>query len=118
METYFIAEYMPHLGLSAPDEFEEAIHDAMLQYSLLHLLRAGGTSQEEMMEAMQKAMQICMLAGINIKHHFKQIFVSDLSTGETYPDWRMSKKAFKLTIMQYPSLNEEIARWLWEMAEV
>src|SRR5271170_2092026 len=101
METYHIVQYTASHHYFALSEFEEALHDSMLHYSIRHLTLAGITSQEKLTEALQKSMRICSLAGINIKHHFKQVFVYDAATGEMYPDWLLSKKAFKLTIMQY-----------------
>lgn len=115
METFEITVYSSGQSESAPGKFEEAMHDSMLRYSMRHLVLAGITAQQDITEAMQRAMHICFLAEINVKQHFKQVYVYDESTGMTHTDWLMSKKGFNLTLMQSPSLNDQIARWLWEL---
>ena len=117
METLEITLYSTEHNESAPDEFEAAVHESMLRYSIRHIVLAGITSQEDVMEALQRAMRVCSLAGINSRHHFRQIFVVDETTGATHADWLMSKTGLNLTLMQTPALNENIARWLWELAE-
>ena len=96
-------------------DFEEAFHDSKLQYSLRHLTFTGDVSQENLMDALEKSIQVCIFLGINSKHHFKKIYVSDQINQTIQVDWLMSKKGFNL--MQIPSLNEEMAKWLWTLAE-
>ncbi|MDZ4845226.1 MAG: hypothetical protein SH857_06715 [Chitinophagales bacterium] len=117
METFQITLYSTKQSNSAPDEFVNALHDSLLRYSMRHIILAGITSQENIMDALQKAMQICLLAGVNVRHHFRQVFVFDKNTGTTHTDWLMSKKGLNLIIMQSPVVNEQIARWLFELAE-
>ena len=69
------------------------------------------------MEALQKSMQVCHLAGINSKHHFKKIFVFDSSIGTLLVDWRMSKTGFNLLVIQIPLADQKVAAWLWKLAE-
>jgi hypothetical protein len=115
METYDIAHYLTDQSQFAIREFEEALNHSTLRYSMRHIVLTGIDSQENMMNALRKSMKICALAGVNSKHHFKQIYVFDAATGVVHADWLMSKKGFNLMIMQAPSLNEPIARWLWEL---
>jgi hypothetical protein len=96
-------------------EFEKALHDSMLRYSMRHLIQAGVTSQDMFNEALAKSMEICHLAGINIGYHFKQIYVFDMEAGTMDTDWLISKKGFKLILMQYPQINDQLARWIWEL---
>ncbi len=98
-------------------EFEDAFYHSQLQFSLRHLIFTGDISTENIMEALQKALQICYLAGINSKHHFKQIYVFDAKTGTLNVDWYMSKKGFNLMVMQIPLLNEKLSSWLWKLAD-
>ena len=95
---------------------ESSFYDAMLLYSFRHLTSIEGTSQENLLEALQKAIQVCHLAGINSNHHFKQIFVCDITIGTLVIDWRMSKTGFNLLIIQMPFANEKLASWLWKLA--
>ena len=117
MATLEITLYSTEHRESAANEFEGAWHDSMLRYSMRHIVLAGITSQENIMKALQRAMEVCSLADINVKHHFKQVFIFDEATGITHADWLMSRKGLNLIIMQSPSLNEHIAQWLWELAE-
>lgn len=99
-------------------EFEDAFYNARRRYSLRHLVFSGDVTQENIMDALQKSIQICKLAGINSRHHFKKIYVYDTALNTLCIDWRMSNKGFNLMVMQLPSLNEKLARWLWKLADL
>jgi hypothetical protein len=116
MKTYAISHSAKYDFSS--NEFEEAVYASTLNYSLKHLKVAVTISPEILKEALQKSLQICSLAGINSKHHFKQIYVFDTSSGTLHIDWLMSKKGFNLMMMQIPFLNERKARWLWQLADL
>jgi hypothetical protein len=100
-----------------PNEFEEAFYNSTLRYSLRHLKFTENYAQENIMEVLQKSLQVCYLAGVNSKHHFKKIYVFDSNTGTLHIDWLMSKNGFNLMVIQTASVNEKMARWLWELAE-
>lgn len=117
METCSITLYRSQQSFSAPDEFEEALRHRALCYSMRHILFTEADALQNLQEALQKCMQVCRLAGINSHEHFKPLYVFDSTTGITYTDWLMSKKGFSLMIMHLP-LNEQTARWLWELADV
>ncbi|WP_394758817.1 hypothetical protein [Flavobacterium sp.] len=118
MKTYKIVplvidNYFIHLR-----NFEEAIYDSKLQYSLSHLAFTENISPENIISALQKSLQICQLAGIESKHHFKKIYVYDPIDQVLHIDWRMSQKGFNLMIMQFPKLNQKTGYWLWELASL
>lgn len=117
MEILHVVQYSNYSTPTGLNDFEEALGYSMRCYSMRHLLLTGLMSQEDFAEALQKSMQVCAYAGIDTKAHFKKIYVSDSKTGAIYSDWLMSKKGFNLLIMQSPSLNEQIARWLWKLAD-
>jgi hypothetical protein len=117
MKTYKIVPIMSSDYLIHINDFEEAIYNSKLHYSLLHLAFVESISPENILEALQKSLHICQLAGIETKHHFKKIYVYDLENNAMHIDWRMSKKGFNLMVMQFPSLNKEKALWLWKLAE-
>lgn len=98
------------------NELEDAYYNSMLHYSLQHLSLLGDITPEKTMEALQKSLQICYLAGINSKHHFKEVYLFDVKTGTLTIDWRMSKIGFNLMIIQIPLLNEKLALWLWKLS--
>ena len=116
METHEIIHFPSNYHYIS-SEFEEAVYDSMLRYSLRHLTITGDFSQENIMEALQKSLQICQMAGIQSKKHFKQIYVFDAHIGTLHIDWLMSKNGYNLVVMQAPQLNEKRAHWLWELAK-
>ncbi|MEO6760525.1 MAG: hypothetical protein ABIO24_13785 [Saprospiraceae bacterium] len=118
METIQVTHYAGDSGPAAFRIFEEALHHAQCCYSLHNCVAMGLAGPEEMLQALQKAAQVCGLAGINPQHHFKKIYLFDAETGATRVDWLMSKKGFNLVVTQAPLLNERVARWLWALAEV
>jgi hypothetical protein len=117
MEMFHVVHYSGTPYASGAGEFEEALGYSMRCYSLRHLLLTGLLSQEDFAEALPKAMQVCAFAGVDSKAHYKRIYVADPNTGGIYMDWLMSKKGFNLLLMQCPSLNEQLARWLWRLAD-
>jgi len=99
-------------------EFEDAVNNSTLLYSLRNLTFSKNVPQENTMQALEKSLHVCYLVGINSKHHFKKIYVFDVKTQTLYIDWMMSKKGFNLMVMQTPLLNKEMALWLWELANL
>ncbi|WP_395066481.1 hypothetical protein [Flavobacterium sp.] len=118
MKTYPIIPFHKHDYFSNLKDFEESIHNSKLNFSLLQLAFTENISNENIVEALQKSLQICALAGIESKRHFKKVYIYDATIKTMHLDWRMSKKGFNLMVMQFPSLNENKARWLWELANI
>lgn len=100
------------------NEFEEALQNSMRKYSLRQLNFMEDISEEQITEALQKSIQVCRLAGINSLQHFKKIYVYDPEISTMHIDWRMTKRGVNLMVMQTPSMNEKMARWLWELANL
>lgn len=100
------------------NDFEEALQNSMRRYSLRHLNFMEDNSEEQILEALQKSMQVCRLAGVNSVQHFKKIYVYDPRLSTMQIDWRMTKKGLNLMVMQTPFMNEKMARWLWELADL
>ena len=105
------SDYFNHLR-----DFEEAIYNSKLHYSLRHLSFAENDLTENSINALQKSLLICQLAGIESSRHFKKIYVYDLENQTIHIDWRMSQEGFNLMMMQLPSLNQKTAVWLWKLA--
>lgn len=117
METFHITRYSYNNNFSF-DEFEDAVTNAALLYSTEHLLLTGLTTAEDIFKAIQQSIRVCALTGEKSSHHFKRIYVFDSSTGALHSDWRMSRKGFNLVVIHSPLLNEHIARWHWQLAEL
>lgn len=98
-------------------EFEEAYYNSKKLYSINQLTITGSYSEEQVIEALNKALLLCKLAGININQHFKRVYVYDAKNETLFADYRMSKRAFNLLMMQSPTINENRARWLWELSD-
>jgi hypothetical protein len=118
MKTDYITLYFSNEEQVAAGEFEEAFYSSLRQYSLRHLPFINDISQENIAEALQKSLQVCRLAGINSKQHFKKIYVYDADISTIHIDWRMSKRGVNLMVTQISSLNEKMARWLWELSDL
>lgn len=117
MKTLEIIKYTTYQEQTLQSNLEDALQHAARRYSVKHLAAAGIHSQEEIMMALEKAIQVCALAGIDSKIHFKKIYVYDTDRGTTYSDWLMTKKGLHLVLLQFPLLNEFIAKWLLQFAE-
>jgi len=100
------------------NNFEEAFENSMRRYSLRQMNFMENISEEQILESLQKSMQVCRLAGVNTVQHFKKIYVYDPAVSSMQIDWRMTKKGLNLMVMQTPSMNEKMARWLWELADL
>lgn len=116
MKTDYITIYASNEDQTA--EFEEALYNSLRHYSLRHLPFIEEISQENLLEALQKSLQVCQLAGINSKQHFKKIYIYDDVVKTIHIDWKMSKRAVNLIATQIPTQNEKTARWLWELADL
>jgi hypothetical protein len=116
METVNISRYLSckyqfdSLGL------EDVFYNSKLTYSIRQLSVLDGYSTELIVEAFQKSLRVCYLLGINSNHHFKKVYVYDTKMGVLQIDWLMSRNGFNLMVMQMPSLNEKMARWLWALS--
>ncbi len=117
MEAIYLTHYTPKPGLDAFLAFEDALHQSQCCYSLQKCVRMGLGSPEDLLEALEKAVRVCALAGISARHHFRKVYLSDPQSGVSLVDWLMSKRGFHLVIMQASLVNEQAAKWLWERAD-
>lgn len=118
MDTEEIILYTSHNQHGAISEFEEAFHHSKRRFTIKQLTFSGEISDENLLEALEKASNICRLAGNNFKQHFQKIYVYEIENEAISIDYRMSKSAFNLFLMQLSQLNENRAKWLWRLAEI
>lgn len=90
------------------NDFEEAFQTSMRRYSLRQLNFMEDISEKQVLEALQKSMNVCRLAGVNSMQHFKKIYVYDDEISTMHIDWRITKKGLNLMVMRTPSINEKI----------
>jgi hypothetical protein len=67
-------------------------------YSVQFLLRNNGIPRNNLFSAIKKAMELFSEAGINVRHHFKKIFVVNEDGTTTYVDWFLTQRALDLTL--------------------
>jgi hypothetical protein len=117
MKTKAISLYFSNNEQNTNKEFEEAFFHSIRTYSLISLPIKEQIPQEKLVEALEKSLKVCQMAGINSMRHFKKIYVYDADIQTVHIDWRMSKRGLNLMLMQIPTLNEQMARWLWDLAD-
>ncbi len=118
MTTFHIVPHSHHQHASASNKFEEDIYDAALIYSLKNMWLISDLTEENLTDAIKKCLQVCKLADINTRQHFKKIYVFDAKGGNLHVDWLMSKSGFNLLVMQMNAMNEKTAHWLWQLSNL
>ena len=104
LDTRFFAE----TDFSEP--LQDAMNDSNLIFNANSLLDAGFRSGEEIEIAVERAKSVCMNSGVVISQHFKSIYVSDEGHHTVQRDWRLSRLAYTLSILNGSSDNPLVAR--------
>jgi hypothetical protein len=94
---------------------EEAVNDKRLIFNARSLQKIGFESLPEISVAVERAMTVCRSNGLSIKEHFKPIYLSDQRTHTVLKDWKLSKMAYMLAILNGPTHNSTVARLQLEM---
>jgi len=90
------------------DEFEERIADSALHHYASELLEKGLHDEEELKQALQKAITALCAAHMSCRQHVKKVFIS---YGDNIRnDWLVSDLALRLIIMNADVSNPVIAR--------
>jgi hypothetical protein len=118
MEQNVIIRYSPNQKQKALEDFENAFYDSLCQYSFRHLPFSEKINEEIILEALEKSLRVCQLAGINSDCHFKKVFVYDADCHTINIDWKMSKKAVNLMVTQMTSLDRNTAKWIWKLVDI
>lgn len=118
METNGIMLLSSNCNPISMKDFEETFLASMRRYSMRHLPLTQEISQDNILEALQKSLKVCQMAGIDGTHHFKKVFVYDSNVHTVQIDWQMTKKGLNLMAMHSPQMNERMARWLCQMADL
>lgn len=117
MNIMQIHRYSEFSSQSDCNRWTDSYYESKLKFSLRNLTFVGDISNESIMEALQRSMCICKCAGIDSRHHYKQIYIYDPINSVLQMDWLMSKAGFNLVVIQIPSLNEKMSKWIWKLAE-
>jgi hypothetical protein len=98
--------------------FADAIHDNELKYNCKDLYYAGIENDNELGDAILKSIQVIKQAGLLPHHHFKHMYVTELDTGNTYNDWRISRMGFLLILMHATGNSPVLNKWKIEMIKL
>lgn len=79
-------------------DFQEALVARELYFSTSSL-ESIYKSTEEITEAIAKSIKVCRHAGISWDQHFRAVFLCDNESHSIKKDWKMSKLAYCLSIL-------------------
>ncbi len=95
--------------------FRDAVYESELKFSCNDLKNAGIESDSEICTVLLKSIKSLKQAGLMPNHHFKHVYITELTTGITYHDWRISKMGFLLALIHSTGNNPVLNRWRIEM---
>ena len=91
-------------------EIEEAINDRKLLFKAGSLIEIGFASMPEVTAAVERAMKVCYNNGLDIQEHFKAIYISDNDKHTICRDWKLSKLAYTLVMINGACDNPMVGR--------
>src|SRR5688500_9050535 len=94
-----IIEFRTGRESAAADALEEAINDQHLIFSARSLVDMGFATLPEISMAVERAIKVCSTNGLLIREHFKPIYVADHDTHTVSRDWKLSKLAYTLVMI-------------------
>jgi hypothetical protein len=89
---------------------EEAMNDRNLIFTANSLLDIGFRSRSEIEECISRAKSVCTCNGLPLHQHFKSIYISDGDRHTVQREWRLSRLAYTLAILNGSSENPLVAR--------
>ena len=92
------------------DILEDAMNDRNLLFNANSLLEIGFRSGDEVEQAIARAKSICTCNGLPLYQHFKTIYVSDDGHHTVQRDWKLSRLAYTLSILNGASDNPMVAK--------
>ena len=108
-----------HFFGSAPwSALDDAIHEQSLIFSTRSLVDIGFDPCDEICSAVERAMQVCNHNGLPVNDHFKPIFVSDNDAHTVCKEWKLSRLAYMLVMMNGASDNPMAGRLQYEVLRV
>jgi len=93
------------------NRFQEAVNDCELRYRTSDLYKAGVETEADINEPLLKTIHILRMANLDTTHYLKRIYITEIESGKTYLDWRMSKIAFFFVILNSECQNSIILQW-------
>ena len=113
--NYHPVEFSQASSRSVLDEFMEALTDQELHFMASTLEDVGFEPSEEITHAVERAMRICNNCGVPVREHFKTIYIADEAQHTVKKDWKLSKLAYSLTMLNGATDNPIVGRIQLEM---
>ena len=92
------------------DRFLDALLDADLTFYASELRDIGLGDDEDIRQAVERAVQICNASAISVRKNFKCVYRWDRERHTVTCDWRLSPMARKLVIMNGNASNPLVAK--------
>lgn len=92
------------------DELEEAFINQTLGYKASNLWDKGFETPEELSRAVARAMRACRRSGIPVREHFKPVYISDEEEHLVARDWKLSKFAYLLVLLNAETEHPLVSR--------
>ena len=96
-------------------EYWDTLNDTRLKY-LAGDLHQYAISNDEIQEAVDRAVKVCKATGIPIRENFKPVFVC--RNHEIEQDWRLSPLGRKLVMLNANPANPYVARLQMELVNI
>lgn len=98
----------------APTEWLETWYAMHMNYLASDLLRFG-LSPRDIQMALDRAMNACKAAGLDVDEHFYPVYTR--IGGSVFKDCRLSRRAYALTILNGPEDNPYVAKFQVELVK-
>ncbi len=95
--------------------FEEILVTKKLRHLATELTLFGIEDPVEIMEAIEKAIKVCQMAGVPITENFKPVFFC--KKDNIFRDWRLSDLALKLAILNAGIHHKIVCRTQVDLAK-
>ena len=90
------------------DHFIDAAFELQLS-RVSNDLYAIGLNDEDVQEAVRRAMNTCISLGLPIRRHFKQVYLC--GDNMISKSWKLSERAFKLVVINANTTNPNVAKF-------
>ena len=105
-----IIEYRTTFENTTVDALEEAINNQNLIFNARSLADMGFATHAEISAAVERAIRVCSHNGLPIKEHFKPIYIADYNSHTVSRDWKLSKLAYTLVMINGTCDNPMVGR--------
>ena len=114
MKTYGIVEVRNQRIPRHIQEFMHAVADMELYFTAASL-KGIYRSEREIELAIGRAMSVCKTIGLPLELHFRRRYISDSVHHTMEQDWRLSKVAYCLTLVNGDPENPMVGKIQWEL---